>query len=98
MSIRKRHEGHYFGYGAGVPIELCWWCQRSRAVCKSKVRYPAPREAHEAALGLNAGAILEKPVSPYVCGWCEGWHLTSRMTKFRVRAIEKQRRKALARA
>lgn len=93
--IQRRHEHHYYGYGSAVPMESCWFCQKNARRCRSKIRYTTACEATDQAKSLNAGLVLGRPVMPYACPWCEGWHLTSRLNRRSLRKVEKWRRKTL---
>jgi len=76
------------------PIEQCWRCGRSRAICLSKQRFGDIRDAQTSARLINEDEQYRRPVTCYSCRWCDGWHVTSKTSsKRRRRRVEKQRRK-----
>lgn len=95
MPAEKYHrERHYYGYGAAVPMDMCWFCQREQAVCRSKITYDHPRDCHDVAMRINIAENWAKPVAGYQCRWCTKWHITSSETPSRRRRWRKQMRKA----
>jgi hypothetical protein len=96
FSLERWHRrNHYYGWGAAVPMEHCWFCAHGLAVCKSKVTYADPKTAHLTAVHLNVSGEMERTLTHYQCHYCRLWHLTSKLNKRQRKSMEKARRKAL---
>jgi len=91
-TLQQFHEENHF-WGYVVPMEHCWYCQRNRAVCRSKVVYTDPRVAYEASMEINIRERFAKPIATYRCRECLNWHLTSKPNTTRRRRWRKQMRK-----
>lgn len=76
-------------------FESCRRCQRARAICRSKRAYDGWKAAQDAADDLNAKERYESPVVRYLCRWCLSWHLTTARSKYRLKRVERARRKWL---
>lgn len=86
---------HNWGRGAGASMEDCWFCQRGRAVCKSKRPYGDRESATEAARDLNIKEAWARPTYPYPCRYCPGYHLATAKDARKKKRVERQRRKWL---
>lgn len=51
--------------------------ERAQRGCLDKNRYPKKTSARDEALRIAARHPEWRPLRPYKCGICSGWHLTS---------------------
>jgi hypothetical protein len=90
LSPQQWHEKNH----AGVFGE-CWYCQRARAHCRSKIRFSTWQEAEEWVRDRNESCGYVQPVTRYPCRWCDGWHMTRADDRRSAKRAERQRRKWL---
>lgn len=61
------------------PIQECWRCQRSYAMCRSKITYPSRAEGEAVAAEINQRENYVNPVTQYPCDWgtkeLPHWHV-----------------------
>lgn len=79
------------------PIDACWRCGRSRAVCRQKIPLWTVVEADAWVQDLNETRAYTPPVVRYRCRWCRYWHMKKARTRTELARAEKQRRKWLIR-
>lgn len=84
----SRHRGEF---------ESCWYCQRARAHCRSKIRFATREDVDEWVRDRNESSAYVQPVTRYPCRWCLGYHMTSASGKYQARRAERARRKWLSR-
>ncbi len=94
LTPRRYHLKHHSTY---VLFDECRRCQRSRAICKSKIQYWSVNDADEATKRINENEGYASPVVRYWCRWCLHWHVTTARNPRRRARAEKQRRKWLVR-
>lgn len=75
----------------------CWYCQRSQAHCRSKIRFATREEADEWVRERNDASAWASPVVRYPCRWCLGYHMARPKGKQQIRRVERHRRKWLVR-
>jgi hypothetical protein len=73
----------------------CWMCQRARALCRSKLRFPTREGVDAAVKALNEGTCYERPMVRYPCRWCLAWHMKTARRPEELKRAEKARRKWL---
>jgi hypothetical protein len=73
----------------------CWFCQRDRACCRSKLRFGTREEVDEWVRELNESRGYAHPVVRYRCRWCQVWHMKTARDKRSLKRAEKHRRKWL---
>lgn len=88
---------HLKNHDVTTHIGDCWQCQRSHAVCHSKLRFPTREGIDAAVRALNEGTRYVRPMTRYPCRWCLSWHMKTARKRDELRRAEKQRRKWLAR-
>lgn len=90
---RLRQHNRHVQY-LDLPVDACPRCQRGLVVCSRKVRMATWDGAQGMADVMNQ-AEPTRPVWPYVCCWCNGFHVTSNLRKAHLRRLERRRRKRL---
>lgn len=94
MTQQQIEHRHAQRHGDRTP-EQCHWCHRAAAICRRKIRLATREEAEAWADEFNVSRGWSPPVVRYRCIWCDGWHLTSQMTRRRQGRVERARRKWL---
>ncbi len=76
-------------------MDQCWYCQRDKARCRSKIRFSSWVEAHDWVTEFNESRNYTDTVWRYHCGWCDGWHMYEAKDKVARLGVERARRQWL---
>ncbi len=84
---RRRHRGYRL-----LAVADCFLCQKSKAVCRRKIRLLNREQAEEWALDFGAARQFKEVVIAYWCRWCGQYHtMTPKTDAQRRRALKAQR-------
>ncbi len=75
-----------------ITVDRCWWCKRSAANCRSKIRHKDRDAATEWALEFGISRNFSEVQVPYWCIWCGHYHTTTPNSDAERREAERARR------